>query len=160
MATPSPSWLPSYADMLRDWLAQGTSVRLLLSGTSMRPSIDDGATIVVAPVVVASMSAGDVALYEDAGRLVCHRVVSRRRAGHEDLLLLAGDGVRLPPVWIRGSAVVGRVAAVEQNGRVRRLDGRGARALSRLPVARAWIRWRLPSVLRALQRAMPSPRIA
>jgi signal peptidase I len=148
-----PEWFPLYVDVLRDCLAEGLAVRLPVSGTSMRPTIDGGATLVVdgaRPIVIRP---GDIVLYEEAGHAICHRVLWRRRTplGHE--LLTKGDGVALPPAWVPEDALIGRVAAIETRGVRRPLDAPGERVRTLAMVGRGWaglLRRRLARAIRDL----------
>ena len=135
-----PQWFPMYVDVLRDCLAEGLAVHLPVSGTSMRPTIDGGATLVVASAGPIVIRPGDIVVYEDAGHVICHRVLWRRRTplGYE--LLTKGDGIALPPIWVPASALIGRVAAIETRGIRRRLDGPAERVRAVAVVGRALAR--------------------
>src|SRR6266851_875938 len=78
-AAPKTSFLPSYAAVLRARLADGDLLRLPIRGVSMRPTIQSGAHVLLAAVEANAPRMGDIVLYEEGGRLVCHRVMSRRR---------------------------------------------------------------------------------
>jgi signal peptidase I len=133
-----PEWFPLYIDVLRDCLAEGLVVRLSVSGTSMRPTIDGGATLVVdgaRPIVIRP---GDIVVYEEAGHVICHRVLWRRRTPRGRDLLTKGDGVALPPAWVPEEALIGRVTAIETRGVRRRLDAPAERVRMLATVGRAW----------------------
>jgi signal peptidase I len=134
-----PAWFPLYIDVLRDSVGQGLAVHLPVSGHSMRPTIAGGATLVVVGTARAPMRPGDIVVYEDAGRVICHRVVWRRRTPLGGELLTKGDGITLPPVWVPASAVIGRVAAIETEGVRRSLDHPCERLRAFALVARAWV---------------------
>src|SRR5712691_8974527 len=106
------AWLPSYIEVLRTWLMTGRSVRLPLSGHSMRPSVDAGAWLAVATRAPGALAVGDLIVYEDGGRLVCHRVLRRLRRPDGLHFLTKGDGVSLASGWISASAVLGCVVAI------------------------------------------------
>ncbi len=127
-------WIPLFADSLREWLATGRAARLRVDGDSMRPGIAADARVVVVRCDAETVRIGDVLLYEDGPRLVCHRLVAHAGAR----LLTAGDAVRLPPVWIPAAAVVGRVVAVDVDGEISFLTGFRARLAALLAVGRAW----------------------
>jgi signal peptidase I len=132
------AWLPLYADVLRACLAAGEVLSLPVSGSSMGPAIRAGATLVVAGATPEAIRAGDVLVYEDGERVICHRALWRRRARAGAMLLTKGDRVALAPVWVRASAVIGRVVAVEAGGVRRRLDAPGERIRAWAVVGRAW----------------------
>ncbi len=133
-----PEWFPLYVDVLRDCLAEGLAVHLPVSGTSMRPTIDGGATLVVDGAGPIAIRPGDIVVYEDAGHVICHRVLWRRRTPRGYELLTKGDGVALPPVWVPEGALIGRVAAIESRGVRRRLDEPGERVRTLAMIGRAW----------------------
>jgi signal peptidase I len=147
-------WLPLYADALRDRLAGGVAVHLPLSGASMRPAIDDGATLVVAGAGAAKIRPGDIVVYEDAGRVICHRVLWQRRTSSGRVLLTKGDGIALPPIWVPAAALIGRVVATETGGMRRQLDGPDERVRALAVLGRAWAVLLARRLLRAMRVTM------
>jgi signal peptidase I len=150
------AWVPLYADILRDWLADGESVRLPVRGTSMHPTIDSGASIVVRACRVSAMRVGDIVVYESGDRVVCHRLLRRRRTPDGWRVLTGGDAVRLPGAWVPASALIGRVTAIEAHGRRRRLDDRRERLRALVAAAGAWTLLLVRRLARATART-PSP---
>jgi hypothetical protein len=132
---PRETWLASYADMLRQWLADGRFARLRLSGISMEPTIPPGARLVLAGCEPAAIRVADLVVYEDADRLICHRVLRRRRAQ----LLTKGDRLRVPAAWVAATSVIGRVVAIETDARPRRLSDLRERLRAQLATGRSWL---------------------
>ena len=153
-------WVPIFADVARAWLADGRDLRLPLSGGCMRPTIPQGARIVVTPCDVTATRAGDVLVYEEASRLVCHRVLRHERGAHGSRLLTRGDGLREHATWIPAAAVIGRVIAIEHDGRRRALSGPRERLRASARVALSWLGVLATSTVRALRRASPVVRPA
>ena len=145
------AWFPHYVDVLREHLAGGRSVRLSVSGTSMRPTIHGEATLVVVGGGQMRVGLGDVLVYHDAGRLISHRVMWRRRSASGHAVLTKGDGVTLPPAWVAPSAILGRVAAIETRDGRQRLDGCAARVHGLAIVARAWAAYLGPWLARRIR---------
>ena len=133
-----PEWLPVYVDVLREWIAEGRAVRLPVSGTSMQPTIDGDATLVVRGDAPIAARVGDIVVYEDAGHVICHRVLWRRRTASGYEVLAKGDSVALPPAWVTSSALIGRVTVIETGGLRRRLDEPRERVRAFAIVGRAW----------------------
>src|SRR5260221_6392862 len=90
LSPPNASWIRSYAAILRDTIHRET-IRVPVSGTSMRPTIDDGAHVIVAACAPDAVRIGDIVLYEDADHLVCHRVMRRLRGRDGGRLVTEGD---------------------------------------------------------------------
>jgi hypothetical protein len=142
------TWLAPYADVLRQWLADGRRARLPLSGISMEPTIWPGARLVLdggAPAVA------DLVVYEDTDRLICHRVLRRRHVAGGPELLTKGDRLRVPPVWVDSTKVIGRVVAIETGARLRRLTDSHERLRAQLATGRSWLAVLGRSFVRALR---------
>jgi hypothetical protein len=89
----------------------------------MLPFLRDGDVALVAPTEGDGVGVGDVICYETPpGRLFLHRVIARDRYR----LVAKGDALAFTDVIDRAQ-VLGKVVAVEGDGRVRRLDTRRAR---------------------------------
>ncbi len=93
-------------------------VRIPFTGTSMRPAIEPGATLLVEwfsrPGDMRSMQSGSIVLLRGDGELVAHRVLSDYgRRG------IKGDGSRVRDA--PAGVVVGLVHAIESGDRVRRV---------------------------------------
>lgn len=110
-----------FADIGAELLRSGKSVRFTARGSSMRPLVRDGDTLLIRPRQSESIGTGDVVLCEmDAGQLLVHRVIRRRAEGDGIRFLVQGDQVAGPDGWIPAVRVHGRLEEIERNGR--RLD--------------------------------------
>jgi hypothetical protein len=136
--------------VLRQWLAEDRTVRLPLSGVSMKPTVGTGARIVVERCVPDGIRVADLVVYEDAGALICHRVLWRRGGA----ILTKGDRLRVPAAWVSATSVIGRVVAIETPARERRLAGARERAWSHAIAARSWLVLAARPVVRALRRVV------
>jgi hypothetical protein len=97
-------------------LREGQAVRFRAAGLSMEPSIHDGDAITVVPVPLEKVRRGDVLLYRRDERLLAHRVLGRVR-GVDALLRVRGDAPGWEEERVPESDVLGRVEAVEREGR-------------------------------------------
>lgn len=124
-------------------LADGYAIRFRARGTSMLPSIADGEAIIVEPILNGSIRRGDILLYSSERRgVTAHRVVKIERAGNGEAarLTLRGDASTSADAPIAATEVLGRVRAVERDGRSLKLDGRRARLRWRLSLCAGQLR--------------------
>jgi RimJ/RimL family protein N-acetyltransferase len=114
------------ADLLelsRAFLENGKSVRFQAKGWSMRPSIQDGDFVVVSPIENSSTKIGDVVFYSTAGnRVVVHRVINKYKKDGSVTIVIKGDVCLGSPERVNSQDVLGKVVAIERNGREKRLD--------------------------------------
>lgn len=109
-------WETACTQLLRDWLAAGESAWLPLHGQSMAPFLPSGSKILVSRTVVGQIGCGDLLVYEEEGRLVCHRVLRRRVRGSRHAFLAKGDGWGTMESWVAEEQVLGRVPRVKRDG--------------------------------------------
>jgi hypothetical protein len=78
----------------------------------MLPTIVPGAQIVVEPVAIETLRAGDIVLTDGPGRLLAHRIdeVRTGAAGAREFVL-RGDNLATPDRAVPASAILGRVCA-------------------------------------------------
>ena len=94
------------------------------SSGSMRPLIPANNRVLVERIGPDQIRFGDIALFRSDKRLVIHRVLGKRREQGELIFLQKGD-YNAEADFILASAILGRVWAVERNGReVYLLSGR------------------------------------
>jgi signal peptidase I len=121
----------SAEDLAADLLRRGEPLRIKARGGSMMPFLRDGDTALVAPTPAGTIAIGDVVCYgAPAGTLVLHRVVGRER----NRFVTKGDALRVTEV-VDARNLLGRVVAVERQGRVRSFDTRVARWRHRIIAA-------------------------
>lgn len=115
------------ANIIRDSVADGSTICFNAPGRSMAPFIQSGDKIFVAPVARGSIQAGDVLafVHPQSGRVLAHRVVrisERHFFCKGDNVSAGGDG------WINFEDVLGQVVRVQRQGKEIRLGlgvGRG-----------------------------------
>jgi phage repressor protein C with HTH and peptisase S24 domain len=96
-----------------DLLARGITVRFQAHGDSMYPLIRSGDYLVVAPVELARVSVGEIVLTLTARGLTAHRVMTIDGA----TLTTRGDNSLTADAAIAAPQLLGRVVAIERNGR-------------------------------------------
>ena len=109
-------------------LSRGERLRFRATGTSMTPFIRSGDVLVASPAN--GVRTGDVVLYRSAEGPRAHRVTGREEGGFR----VQGDAPGCLPEEVAGADVLGRVEAVERDGRVIRMD-RGPQRLMGWPAA-------------------------
>ena len=92
-----------------------------ISGRSMLPTIHDGDHALVSHGC-AGVRPGDVVVFRHEGTLIAHRVLRIEHSNDGPIFVTKGDNVpRLDPHFSAGE-IVGRVLAIERNGRTMSLD--------------------------------------
>jgi hypothetical protein len=125
------------AELLQAFAEKGAALRTTVHGSSMFPFVRDGDVVVIAPVGARGVKVGDVVAFRHPvrGDLVIHRAVARSGRGW----LMRGDACAGPDGVVDAGGVLGRVTAVERDGRPARFGtgstGAWLAALSR----RGWL---------------------
>ena len=97
------------SELVADLLARNQSVQVRVRGQSMSPSIRDGDLLTIAPTDGRGLRLGDVLFYrDDAGRLLCHRLLRKRGAGGTVVLGLRGDAQTGPIEWVQPAHLLGK----------------------------------------------------
>ncbi len=117
--------------LVGDQLSNGQSVRIVLRGTSMLPTLRDGDMLTLSPVV-GSPSVGDVVLFRCGNTHLLHRVISR----NGERLTMQGDNCYSTESCMV-SDVVGRLLSVDRLGDV---DGKAWQNASRRGLRRKYLR--------------------
>ena len=112
------------SELFREVLDRFGRARLRVSGTSMVPAIWPGDIVEVVRAEAATLAAGDVILFQQDGRLICHRIEGWASAS---VLRTRGDHLPASDPALHVSSVLGRV--VDRGGK-QRLAGAVLRALS------------------------------
>src|SRR3990172_4274065 len=99
----------STADLAESLLGSGWTLRLRVSGSSMKPLLRKGSLLRIAPCSPAP-TAGEIVLFRAAsGRLVVHRVI-----GHEgEKLRTKGDSAGVTDRLVERHQLLGRVLGVD-----------------------------------------------
>jgi hypothetical protein len=112
---------------VKEGLTTGATVQFRAEGTSMHPTIRDGEAISIVVVSPEKVVRGDVLLCRHDKRVLAHRVVGVTMHAAGRVFELRGDAKAGCDTPVGADDVVGRVVAVQRNGRVVGLCGRGAR---------------------------------
>jgi hypothetical protein len=134
-----------FFDTVVDLLDRGYAVRFRAPGRSMLPTIGEEEPIIVEPVTPEAVRRGDIILYSHGKTVTAHRVVGIDRHGREDeaVFTLRGDAARLCDEPVRSGQVLGRVIAVERDGRTIGMNGKTVGAFHRLCAAVSRLKWRV-----------------
>jgi len=140
-----------FVHLTADLLREGYSVRCRTHGGSMYPTIKEGDKVVVDPVAPSQVERGDIILYRRHGGMIAHRVIGigndhdrtitqPAALSARDVLILRGDAFDFPDEHVEASRILGKVVAVERDGRRIRLDTRSATLLSAIRLCAARLR--------------------
>ncbi|MBW1988182.1 MAG: signal peptidase I [Deltaproteobacteria bacterium] len=100
-------------ELFRELLEQGVTVRLRVTGGSMKPAIRSGDVVLVRPVNGRRIAPGDVVLFGDAsGKMVLHRVEAVERKPGGTVLRTRGDAAVHPDLPVPLGQVWGVVETV------------------------------------------------
>ncbi|MDP2659421.1 MAG: signal peptidase I [Dehalococcoidia bacterium] len=113
-------------------LKLGHRVRIPTIGTSMYPHIRFGEVIHIETVDIAGLVVGDIVVYTSGRRMVAHRVIRMRKDAEGPFVLAKGDSFHVFDHPVRAEQVIGKVVAIERNGRTRRLGSSWRRVLARI----------------------------
>jgi signal peptidase I len=86
-------------------------------GFSMRPVIEDGDRVLVAPLEPARLRSGDIVKFRFGDELRMHRLLARRG----ERLVFRGDATAEEEV-VDAEAIIGLAVAVQRDGRIRKLS--------------------------------------
>ena len=112
-------------ELSKDIFRKGKSIRFQAKGWSMRPFIRDGDFIVVSPIEDSSIKTGDVVFYlTTENKVIVHRVIKKYKKDKDNriMMFIKGDAAFSSPEKTEMQNVLGKVIAVERNGRKKRLD--------------------------------------
>lgn len=139
----------AFLEVCADLLARGNRVRFRAEGWSMHPTIRHGELITVATVSACDIGPGDILLCHVGRTIFAHRLVCMTQVEDKLRLTLRGDGTCGCDGPITPQQVLGRVTAVDRDGRCVTLAGRRAR-----------LRWRITAIARLQDCRIAGLRIA
>ena len=143
-----------FTHILADLLASGQTVRFTAPGHSMHPVIRNGDVLLVTPLERTARP-GDILLYRDAGgRPVAHRLIGFAAEDDSLSLVLKGDSAAAPDLPVRPAQVLGRVSALERDGRL--IDPYGVQSPARAPSVRRAFAHQEPAAVAPLARIKPA----
>jgi signal peptidase I len=108
---------PDFLEQARHLLSKNLTVVLRMSGSSMRPAIEDGDIITVEVLSDEPIRQGDIVLYQSrSDTAVIHRVVRVERASPDRMVVTRGDGASQNDAPVSIQRVLGKVKHVERAG--------------------------------------------
>lgn len=108
---------PDFLGQARQLLARNIAIKLRMSGSSMRPAIDDGDVVTIEPISDGPIKSGDIVLYQSRfDTAVVHRVVRIERSSSERSVITRGDAASQNDPAVPLHRVLGRVKIVERAG--------------------------------------------
>lgn len=113
-----------FQELLCEVLERGETTVFRVYGYSMLPTIVNGDVAHVVRFDAADAKLGDVLVYKRGRSLYVHRLVSKSRDSKTGSLKLitAGDGLTYLDMPIDEASVIGKVIAIEHDGKIRLLD--------------------------------------
>ena len=108
----------TFVDLSTELLQDGQSIRFYAHGMSMKPTILHGDFVTVEPIEPSEIRRGDIVLYRDRNNVIAHRVVGLTASKR---FLFCGDGRETADQPVRPDQILGRVVALERDGRLLRL---------------------------------------
>jgi signal peptidase len=108
--------------LLTDALRRFGSVRLRVTGTSMRPAIAPGDVVLIEHCALDAVQQGDVVVFVASQRVFVHRLLDIHRGAHGSSFVTRGDSNPGADPIAHESQLLGRVASV-----VRATDRHGSR---------------------------------
>lgn len=113
-----------FQDVSSELLRLGYGIRFRPGGHSMHPAIKDGESVTVEPVRAGDVKRGDIILYRTERGLIAHRVVTIRATGAGGRTFhLRGDASDSCDAPVSEQQILGKVVAVERDGRNANLSG-------------------------------------
>src|SRR5713226_2256922 len=118
---------PDFLEQARQLLSRSLLVELRMSGSSMRPAIEDGDIITLEPVTSDTIKQGDIVLYHSRfDTSFIHRVILLELSSSERCIVTRGDAASHNDTPVPVHRILGRVKRVERAGeRIRMMAPRG-----------------------------------
>lgn len=108
---------PDFLEQARQQLSRNIPVEMRMSGSSMRPAIEDGDLITILPVSDALIKPGEIVLYQSRfDTAVIHRVIRIDRSSSERMVVTRGDAASQNDTPVPLDRVLGVVKRVERAG--------------------------------------------
>ena len=131
---------PITAELLAEALQRSGSAQILVSGTSMHPTLQMGWRVILEPVRGVDLKPGQIAVFRSEHHLTIHRLVWIETGPEGPMLVFRGDYNRVRE-RVHPAAVLARAVAVENPSSRRtvgRIDSLGGDVLDRF-YRLAWI---------------------
>ncbi len=124
-----------------DLLDGGNSFRFQAKGFSMRPLLQDGDFISIAPVSPERLRIGDIVFYHTKkGHPCVHRIIGFHEKNTRVLATIHGDACTGNAEYVPVQEISGRAILRERQGRIRRFDSFVLRLLGWLTAALSPVR--------------------
>ena len=108
---------PDFLERSRQLLSKNNSIEICMSGSSMRPTIEDGDMVTIEVVADGRINQGDIVLYQSRFETaVIHRVVRIERTSQERLAITRGDASSQNDLAVPFNKIFGRVKHIERAG--------------------------------------------
>ncbi len=108
---------PEFLERTRQLLSKKQTIEIFMSGSTMRPTIEDGDVVTIEVVADGKISQGDIILYQSRyDTAVIHRVVRVDRSSSEKSVTTRGDASSQNDPSIPLHNVLGRVKNIERAG--------------------------------------------
>jgi signal peptidase I len=109
--------MPDLLKRARYELSRQKPVVLRVSGSAMRPELNDGDLVTVEPVNAQSVRTGDIVLYQSLwDTALIHRVLRFEQRAGGRFVVTRADASSTPDVPVPVHHIMGRVAAIDRNG--------------------------------------------
>jgi len=106
-----------FLERARQLLSSGVATEIKMSGSSMRPTIEDGDIITLVPLNDTQVKQGDIVLFQTrVDTAVIHRVVRIDRSSSERIIVTRGDAAQQNDVPVPVHRVLGKVKQIERAG--------------------------------------------
>jgi signal peptidase I len=129
---------PELLEYARYELSRNRQIHLRMSGTSMKPTIDEGDVVTIAAVDPTSLKSRDIILcVTSSGTVMIHRVMSLQTRENVLYAITRADQSQYHDIPVPITQVIGRAVAVQRKGRGKLIPiRRSPNLLSRL---QAWL---------------------
>jgi signal peptidase I len=108
---------PDFLERSRQLLSKNNSIEICMSGSSMRPTIEDGDMVTIEVIADGRVNQGDIVLYQSRFETaVIHRVVRIERTSQERLVITRGDASSQNDLAVPLNKIFGRVKHIERAG--------------------------------------------
>jgi signal peptidase I len=124
---------------ISDLFLRNQAIGLRVAGWSMYPTLWKGDRLTVEPAPPTSLQVGDLLLFHDRGRLICHRLVAMQENGDRQRLITKGDAMTGLGETIQPEQVLGKVVAVARRWPWARTSGWAGSQAMRIDLAREWL---------------------
>lgn len=113
-------------------LNQNISVRITLTGTSMRPFLQHGDIAIVDKVPITDLKRGDIIAFKILDKYIAHRLIKKIIEKNNYTLITKGDSCSEFDKPVFASDIIGKVSLIKRNNRIINLMNFRKRCISKL----------------------------